>query len=950
MNRAGRELEVQLLLDELRPVVVALSETEIPSDDMSVVFQNYKVYYPLPTSKGFRLLLLLREDYASRYNPSVLRSTTMEIWIKLETKFGPLAIGSIYRQWSGPQEEEDLGKIDDAIRVTSEEYDRMVVIGDMNLDLARSADPNYYRRRLLRLHLQCLKECGLEVANELDMSHTFVSYGTFENKDGPNSHKSSILDHVYYKGIPTPTFSVLPVAITDHRPTLSGFDLWRGSRSLKTVSRRNFKSISPSALILAINAESLSRVFGSEDVEEIHSIIIQEITAALDLVAPIEEVQIKEGRSPLYLTTETRAAIQERDRAATLGDHHVYRRLRNKAARLVRRDKLASNERHLLEQGFDPKAVWNLANASTGRSSSSTLPAELIDETGTRIREKIDAELLGKQGQQHQNQLHQDQEQQQQRGRFRFRVPNERMVHRTIMSLNNTSAIGVDGIPVAVLKLLAPVIAAPVAHLIRISFETSAIPSGFKRASVVPLHKKNKPPSSPASYRPVAILPALSKVLERVVLQQVSPHLAPLLPPTQFGFRPRRSTTTAIAYAHGTWAAARARGLVVAVAGYDLSSAFDTIDVDMVSVKLKGLGIVQEENRWFLDYLQGRKQQVQYKSARSSFRDIRHGVPQGSILGPLLFLALVADLPARVLATGAQDVEIGISAYADDAVCWAAGRDPEKVGDKLKEISDTIVNYATENYLALNAAKTQVLWTTSSSRPLQVGSSLVQPSNTLEVLGVTFDKQLTPHPHLLSLISSARSMAAMAKRLRLHLPTGSIKSVMEALLRGRLGYACSVLPPRFKAEDTSPSLMAKLQVNVNDVARAMIGAKRSDKIHTEDLLKESGLPSINRLVIYTIAMECWRALKLRDVPNGPMNPLGNLLSPPTAATSADNKPLRTRTRAENSGCIPPPARYQINSFTWWAYTCWNSSPLLRLAPTVSAATSASTELAAAAPI
>ncbi len=89
-----------------------------------------------------------------------------------------------------------------------------------------------------------------------------------------------------------------------------------------------------------------------------------------------------------------------------------------------------------------------------------------------------------------------------------------------------------------------------------------------------------------------------------------------------------------------------------------------------------------------------------------------------------------------------------------------------------------------------------------------------------------------------------------------------------------------------------------LQVGINNVAKAIIGSKKSDRLHVEDLLERAGVPSINRLVIYTIAMECWRALNLRDVPLGHMNPLGKLLPPPHACS------LRS-TRAATSGCLPP---------------------------------------------
>ncbi len=376
--------------------------------------------------------------------------------------------------------------------------------------------------------------------------------------------------------------------------------------------------------------------------------------------------------------------------------------------------------------------------------------------------------------------------------KFKLRAPSEIEVAVVISGLNNTKAIGIDGIPVAVLKQLAPIIAAPISHMIKKSFEQAVVPSGFKRASVLPLHKRNKPPHLPSSYRPVAILAAMSKILERVVLRQVSLHLAPLLPPEQFGFRPRRSTAAAIAYAHGSWASARARGLVLAVAGYNLSSAFDTIDVDMVSTKLRKVGVEGKENAWFHDYLSNRQQQVQYNGARSTFRSVQYGVPQGSILGPLLFLVLVADLPARISNAhnnNNSDLEVGFSAYADDALCWVAGRSAEKVGSKLEHLSAIIVDYANRNFLALNEAKTQVLWCPTKGTPIRVGSSMVAPADRIEVLGVTFDRMLSPLPYLDSLISSTKALTVIARRLSLHLPPRVLMTVVGSLYRVR-----SVMP------------------------------------------------------------------------------------------------------------------------------------------------------------
>ncbi len=966
---------MQLLLDGVRPAAAALSETEVLENDI-VVFKNYRVFYPLLAPTGrFRLLLLIREDWAAKYSPTVLKTTAREIWVRLEAPGGAIAVGAIYRQWTA-QEEEELVLLCDHIAEIADKFSRVLILGDFNLDVARVGDPCYYRRRLLGLLMDCLEHCELSLANLQNMSPTYYSHGTFDDGNGTVSRKTSVLDHIYFRGLPTPSFTVLPTAMTDHRPILAEFRLHRQLGGLKCISRRNFKSVDTSAIRMAINAEALSGVFFMEDVEMVHTTIVNEIVAALDLVAPLQHVQVKDRRTPLYLSSEARAAINERDRAVAHNCSHTeYRKLRNRAAKLVRRDKLASNMEHLQEQGLDPKSIWDLANTVLGRSTRCSLPAELQEEGSNSnsrcIRgdaaladcvnkfyiDKVDKIRAGiNMGRSDAvADVHQQQQQQQQRQqrpqRFEFRSPSEMEVLRVILGLKNTPALGIDGIPVSVLKKLAPIIAAPIAHLVQKSFKSATVPSGFKKASVIPLHKKKKPPHLASSYRPVALLAALSKVLERVVLQQVSRHLAPLLPPTQFGFRPRRSTSTAIAYSHGSWMAARSRGMSVAVAGYDLSSAFDTVDVDMVSAKLQRFGILGKVNRWFLDYLSNREQQVQYNDAKSSFRKVKFGVPQGSILGPLLFLVLVADLPDQISSVApngtlafddGSEVEVGFSSYADDALCWVAGKDSLLLGKALEQLSTVIVSYMNKNYLALNEQKTQVLWSPCKGFPIKVGASLVPPAPKLEVLGVTYDKQLSPNPHLNSLITSTKGMAAVARRLALHLPVPLLKSVMGALVQGKVGYACLVLHPRFKHSDATNTLMSQLQVGVNDVARAIIGCRRSQRLKVEDLLQEAGLTSVNRMTIYAIAMECWRALNLR-VPNGPLNPLGAILSPNLVNV------VVPRTRAATSGCLPPPTKHQVCSFVWWAHVCWNMSPLLRSATTVSAAKRAAKELALSAP-
>ncbi len=974
ITKPGRELELQHLLDDLRPAVVALSETEVPVEDNTIAFRGYTIFLPTPAppTGRLRLLLLLRQDVASRYRAKVVRATALEVWLELHLPCGPTMVCAIYRQWSN-SEEADLHVFHDNLREFSAKYGKILAIGDVNLDWGRRGDPKYYRRKLLQVHSDCLRELQLNVANELDPSPTYKSYAEFRDTEGNKAAKESILDHLYYVGMPPPRFQVLPHAATDHRPIMASFDLRASAGTLRRTSCRNFKALDAS-ICLAINAEALSRVFQHDDVDTIHRIIVQETTAAMDMIIPEKTITVKERKIPLYLSPATLQAISDRDAAAAGGTNHsLYRKLRNRANRLLRRDKLQSNSDHLNAKGYDPKVLWNIANESTGRTRCGKLPPRMMDGCNlvegdhklaahansfyvnkiAGIRDKIDNAGT------YDRSAPSPTTSSSSSSRFKFRPPSEAQVHRIIMGLNNTQALGTDGIPVAVLKALAPVLAAPLAHLIRKSLETSIVPDGFKLARVTPVHKgRGKALDDVASFRPIAILAAMSKVLERAVLQQLSPHLAPLLPNTQFGFRPKRSTTTAILAAQGSWAAARARGLAVGIAGYDMSAAFDTVDSDMLAKKLVALGVTGKENLWFRHYLRGRRQQVDYNGSLSPPLAVPFGVPQGSILGPVLFLVLVSDLPRAVVGSGdggnstsssggsnnssSSSLEVGVSGYADDVAIWVAGKDPILIKERLEQISTSLIDYCGLNYLSINSCKTQILWSGCAAMPVEVGGVLVHPAGSFEFLGVTFDRQLSVTPYLENLVTTARSLVIMCRRLLQHLPPSLVKSIMQSMIRGKIGYACAVLPPRMCEQAPKNVLMNKIQVALNDVGRAIVGCRRSEKIKVEDILDESSIPSLNKIVIETIGIECWKALNIRDAPDLPLNPLGNLLTV--------NKVAVRKTRADTSNSLPPPTKIQSESFMWWAYTMWNSSLPLRSAPTLNAAKSAAVAVAATAPI
>jgi len=406
----------------------------------------------------------------------------------------------------------------------------------------------------------------------------------------------------------------------------------------------------------------------------------------------------------------------------------TYRQLRNRVSALVRRDRLRTNLAKLDKAKGDPKALWRLANEALGKPASASLPSSLVvngaDTAGDKqaaeamndfyiqkvltLRASIKQDLgdrpsLG----QHKNP---DENSSLKSGKtkFNFAFASAGRIAKVIKGLGSTEALGVDGIPVSILKKGVGILAAPIARLVNVSLSTGIVPRGFKTAIVVPIHKgKGKKTNDPASYRPVSLLPAMSKILEIIVKEALEKHLAKVngLPNSQFGFRPGRSSTAAIATAHALWHKAVQTGHTLGIMGFDLSAAFDTIDPSLLVPKLAGLGITGTELDWFANYLVDGRQMVNWSGTLSGFNTVKFGVRQGSILGPILFLILMADLP-KVM----DLCESGLVGYADDVAIWVSHKDPLMVQGHLTKHAANFAKFAAERGLVLNAGKTQLMW------------------------------------------------------------------------------------------------------------------------------------------------------------------------------------------------------------------------------------------------
>ena len=462
----------------------------------------------------------------------------------------------------------------------------------------------------------------------------------------------------------------------------------------------------------------------------------------IDRHAPEKCFKVRRDTPPLYLSRETSEAMKMRDRARQ-GQGGDYKMLRNKCVKLVRRDRMQTAMKRLSEASNQQAAAWRLADSTLKRDNSERLPllknCKSDVECATRCNDFF-VEKVGKlvNGVKTSSETGETMTEAREfiknlaNGTPSFELNSVGMAttKKAIRSMGTTKAIGVDGLPCSFWKEYCEDLAPFVTTMINMSIRTGTYPSLFKDAIVVPVFKGDrKDREDPASYRPISVLPALSKVLEKVVIDQFLGYLDDnnLLPPHQHGFRRAHSTVTALVKTIQKWTSQKG----AAIASFDYSAAFDTINKETLQQRLEDIGAHDNFKAWMASYMSGGRQKVRWNGALSIFVDRLHGVAQGSKAGPLPLLFIFVTMVNFALLKSA----VG---YADDT-----SNSRSRVQD-LNSDSSALVNLSKELGLVLNPSKTQCVVygkVQDSSDPVLVDGVTIAPSEKISILGFTLDNK-----------------------------------------------------------------------------------------------------------------------------------------------------------------------------------------------------------------
>jgi hypothetical protein len=653
---------------------------------------------------------------------------------------------------------------------------------------------------------------------------------------------STILDQIISNNprLVTSTWIEPPISTNDHCTVFGELQLKTKKDPPYYRLMWQFSRADREGLLNYMDNLDWNECFISEDVNEVSNLWTAKLLSAAKLFIPHKLVMVRPYDKPFYsshLRNMKRNVLRAFKKAKRLGYEVLwdrYHELNNKYHDEVNLAKENYDKKRNISlrdnSAKSKKTWWKTVKQLLGFSKDSSIPS-LVDGTSVVTDNKGKAELLNNFFTSHSNvdtsganlpdNMHVPQQ------TISTVILNEKEVVDIIQSLDPEKAIGPDGVSPKLLKICAPMIAPSLTKLFNLSLKTCKFPNSWKFANVMPIFKKGDT-SDVNNYRPVSLLSCLSKVFEKAIFKHVFNFLRENLVISihQSGFLPGDSTINQLVNLYHTFSKALDDKKDVHIVFCDISKAFDRVWHDGLLYKLKKVGISGDLLHWFNDYLKNRKQKVVLNGQASTYSDIRAGVPQGSVLGPLLFLIYINDI--------VDNVNGNIKLFADDTVLFIDVDKDDTAKEVLQQDLQALLDWSNQWLVKFNSTKTvqmkMSLKKCVTIPELLMGNSKLENMESHKHLGLTISNNLSWKKHINNICIRANRQLDIMKRLKYSVDRRTLEIVYFSFIRPLLEYGSVIWD---NCDQIDATLIENVQLDAGRVVSGAIRGTSHDAIYRE---------------------------------------------------------------------------------------------------------------------
>ena len=799
--------------------VIGLTETQLkgkPYDYLSM--PNYNLEYVNRIGKNSGgVCLYIRNDIKYKLRTDLCRanSNLESCFIEIENnKNRNVLVGVIYR--SHESIDSFNTDMDQILQILGTENKNCYMLGDYNIDLLK-------------------EETTRSISDFLDLiySHHIIPSVTKPTRITETS--ATIIDNILTNSndelIRT---NILVTDITDHFPTVLYQNLnslkQRTNQEKKYTFKRNHTEANIARFKKSLSSVNWKDVLGRENVEVDYGNFIKKFNDLYDEHIPLKRTSTNRRKNPIspWITKGLLKSINTKNKLyrqyiqCSSEDNKIkFKTFRNKLNNLIRKCKREYYHKKFDSVKNDIKQTWKTINDVIGKGNTKKQQTTFKNDEGNRVSDPecisscfnnffvnigpklaLDINHAGKD-------YFEYLKDPAQRCLFMKPIVAEEII-KIVKTFNPNKSPGHDGFGNFIIKKVIYEISEPLTDIFNLSLSTGIVPNELKIAKVIPIYKKDDTEVF-SNYRPVSVLPCLSKILERLVFNRYMNFIDQnnILNNKQFGFRSNHSTYMAITELVDKIVKAVEKNEATVGIFLDLSKAFDTINHDILLYKLNHYGFRGVALEWLKSYLTDRKQFVRYQMHDSGHKTIQCGVPQGSILGPLLFILYINDI---VNATSLFDVIL----FADDTTLLYSHPDIASQNDIINNELQEICNWFQANKLSVNASKTNYMvlgtqyntakytdvnltcstdsqndsFNNLDKRTLDIkldGVSLQKVKST-KFLGVIIDENLTWKYHIDAISKTISRNTGMLSKLKYYLPENILYSLYCTLILPYINY------------------------------------------------------------------------------------------------------------------------------------------------------------------